>query len=123
MSHAGTNPLDLIELERRRDRLIRRVSIAAWALTFVTVGSFAGIIAMRLVHLAQLVAAGAGDRQALWEAAVPLVVVLGVLSLLVAVLATVGVFLRLRTASLVEIQLRLAALEAMLAERMAGDAR
>jgi hypothetical protein len=46
--------------------------------------------------------------------------VLGELSLLVAVLATVGVFLRFRTASLAEIQLRLAALEGMVGEREEG---
>jgi hypothetical protein len=45
-------------------------------------------------------------------------VVLGVLSLLIAVLSTVGIFLRLRTASLTEIQLRLAALEQVLASRL-----
>jgi hypothetical protein len=38
------------------------------------------------------------------------------LSLLVAGLSTVGIFLRLRTARLAEIQLRLAALEEMLAK-------
>ena len=39
------------------------------------------------------------------------------LSLLVAVLSTVGVFLRFRTASLAEIQLRLAAVEQMLTDQ------
>jgi len=46
--------------------------------------------------------------------AMPLIGVLWTLSLLVSALTTVGVFLRLRTASLSEIQLRLAALEEML---------
>ena len=47
---------------------------------------------------------------------------LGLVSVLIATLATVAVFLRLRTASLNEIQLRLAALEEMLAdERRAKD--
>jgi hypothetical protein len=49
--------------------------------------------------------------------AMPLVDVLWKLSLLVAAVSTVGIFLRLRTASLTEIQLRLAALEEMLAAR------
>ena len=44
----------------------------------------------------------------------PLLGIVGGISLLVATLSTVGVFLRLRTASLGEIQLRLAALEEML---------
>ena len=48
------------------------------------------------------------------EAILPIVIVLMILSTLIATLSTVGIFLRLRTASLQEIQLRLAALEAML---------
>lgn len=50
---------------------------------------------------------------AVYDAALPLVAVVGVLSLLIATLGTVGIFLRLRTASLSEIQLRLANLEDM----------
>ena len=42
------------------------------------------------------------------------------MSVLIATLATVAVFLRLRTASLSEIQLRLAALEEMLADERRG---
>jgi hypothetical protein len=54
---------------------------------------------------------------ALVGAAMPLFIVLGLLSVLIATLSTVGIFLRLRTASLAEIQLRLAALEEMLTTR------
>ncbi len=46
----------------------------------------------------------------------PLIAVTGVLSVLIATVSTVGIFLRLRTASLAEIQVRLAALEQMLLE-------
>ena len=44
----------------------------------------------------------------------PLVYVVGLVSLLIAVLSTIGVFIRSRTATLGEIQLRLAALESIL---------
>jgi hypothetical protein len=54
---------------------------------------------------------------AVFGSAMPLFIVLGFLSVLIATLSTVGVFLRLRTASLTEIQLRLAALEEMLRSR------
>jgi hypothetical protein len=53
----------------------------------------------------------------IWSAAIPFLITLGVLSLLVATLSTIGIFLRLRTASLSEIQLRLAAREDLLLER------
>lgn len=111
--------LALVERERGRDRLIRRVCVAAWAATFLVVIVFAINIGVQVSALARLAAVGAGDKRAVYDAAMPLVVVLGVLFLLIAVLATVGVFLRLRTASLTEIQMRLAALEAMLGRQ--GD--
>lgn len=47
----------------------------------------------------------------------PLVWVLGTVSLLVATLSTVGVFLRFRTATLGEIRLRLTALEQMVSDQ------
>lgn len=53
----------------------------------------------------------------------PLVVVLGTISLLIATLSTVGIFFRLRTASLAEIQLRLAALEDVLRSKPDAPAR
>ena len=105
----------LVEEEKRRDRTLRRVSIAAWAATFLVVAVFAVIVAMRVSLMWGLASVGALDRHAVFDAAVPLVLVVGVLSLLVAVLATVGIFLRLRTASLAEIRLRLSAIEAVLA--------
>jgi hypothetical protein len=116
MSQSYTDPLEIVARERRRDRIVRRVSVVAWAATVVTVLIFGSIVVLRMIHVAQLVAVGAVRYEALWHSAVPLIAVLGVLSLIVAVLATVAMFLRLRTATLVEIQLRLAALEAMLAE-------
>jgi hypothetical protein len=60
---------------------------------------------------------GAVPWMTVMASAMPLIDVLWKLSLLVATLSTVGIFLRLRTASLTEIQLRLAALEEMIASR------
>ena len=66
---------------------------------------------------------GAREGEVPWSVVVgstiPLIDVLWKMSLLVATLSTVAIFLRLRTASLTEIQLRLAALEEMVAAR--GD--
>ena len=105
---------EAIEIERRRDRLIRRVSITAWTITFLLVCVLAVMVCLQVVPLARGAAVGAVPWISVIGAAMPLIIVLGILSVLVATLSTIGIFLRLRTASLSEIQLRLAALEEML---------
>lgn len=107
----------MIDAEKRRDRWIRRVSIAAWSVTGAVLLVFGAISAAQIAEVQRRAAVGLIPEGAVWEAALPLVIVVGLISLLVAVLATVGIFLRLRTASLHEVQLRLAALEQMLVER------
>lgn len=52
----------------------------------------------------------------------PLVIALGILSVLIATVSTIGMFVRMRTASLHEIQLRLAALEEMIVSRSGSTA-
>jgi Na+/proline symporter len=102
-----------IDREKRRDRTIRRLSIISWSTTFLVLLVFAAIMLARIVLVQQRVEAGLAMPQAAYDAALPLVAVFGVFSLLIATLSTVGIFLRLRTASLSEIQLRLASLEDM----------
>ena len=102
-----------VERDRRVDRRLRGLTIAAWTVTIIVVLIFGAATAVRLWAMMRL---------APWwglavGAAFPLLAVLGVLSALIATLGTVGIFLRLRTASLTEIHLRLAALEEMLASR------
>lgn len=118
--HADNSKTDvwvMIDRERRRDRWVRSVSVAAWSVTFIVFIGFAAITANRVALTMRQVEVGVAPAGAVWEAAMPLVAVVGTVSLLIAVLSTVGIFLRLRTASLHEIQLRLAALESMLTER------
>lgn len=100
-----------VEREKRIDKRVRSVTIAAWATTLV--------LAVVFVVIAGLQLAFTLPWSAVAPTAFPLLVVLGLLSVLVATLGTVAVFLRLRTASLLEIQLRLAALEEILSSR--GD--
>ena len=119
MTSASGQAWEAIENERRRDRLIRRVSITAWTITFLLVGVLAVMVCLQVAELARGAAVGALPWMSVLGAAMPLVIVFGLLSVLVATLSTIGIFLRLRTASLTEIQLRLAALEDMLAAR--GD--
>ena len=108
-----------IEREKRIDKRLRRVAIAAWTSTFLFTVVFAALTAARAM-LRFGAAFSSRDfgtflrNSMVTEAILPIVIVLMILSTLIATLSTVGIFLRLRTASLQEIQLRLAALEAML---------
>ena len=113
-STSNTAIWNAIEKERSRDRIVRRASMIAWAITFIALAAFSIICIQHILLEKRRVAVGVDSSLALYDAALPLVATIGVLSTLVATLCTVGVFLRLRTASLSEIQLRLAALEEML---------
>jgi membrane-bound acyltransferase YfiQ involved in biofilm formation len=117
-STASEKAWTLIEQEKRRDRLLRVVSVTAWAITFVIVLLFAIMIGLQVAEMWKSFHDGMLPRWAVVSSAMPLVIVLGFLSVLIATLTTIGIFLRLRTASLTEIQLRLAALEDMLAKRL-----
>lgn len=98
---------------------MRRVCVAAWTATFAVALVFAAMVAVPVIQMVRLVQVGAMTWAGVVGAAMPFLGVLWTLCLLVAALSTVGVFLRQRTASLAEIQLRLAALEDMLGAR--GD--
>ena len=114
-----------IEQEKGRDRFLKRVAVAAWTVTFILVMILAVMICVQVAQMARLALVGALPWVGVVGAAMPLVIVIGLLSVLVATLSTIGMFLRMRAASLTEIQLRLAALEGMLAsqeERSGGDA-
>lgn len=92
----------------------RVVSVTAWTVTFVIALIFTIMIGSNVAGMARAAQVGAVSWSAVVGVAIPPIIVLGFLSLLIATLSTVGIFLRLRTASLAEIQLRLAALEDML---------
>ena len=106
---------DAIARERRLDTLVRTICTAAWVVTLVIAGGYAWIVWQQVAQVRKLVGVGAASDLATLSTATPLIIALGVLALLVATLSTIGVFLRFRGASMQEIQLRLAALEEMLA--------
>ena len=113
---APTSPaMTLIENERRRDHFIRRTSIIAWSVSLALVLVIAIMVGFQVSQFVR----GALEGEVPWAVVIgstmPLIDVLWKLSLLVATLSTVAIFVRLRTASLAEIQLRLAVLEEMLA--------
>ena len=109
-----------IEDEKRRDRFLKRVSRVAWSVTFVILVAYTIMMGMQVAQVWKLMAVGAAGPGnlpflAVIGAAMPLLIVLGLLAVLIATLSTIGMFLRMRTASLTEIQLRLAAIESIIA--------
>jgi len=114
---ASSNVWEAIDTEKRRDRFIRQVSITSWTITFLLVVALGAILVSQMIFVAKtLGGVGMGWHLAL-PLMMPLVISLGILSVLIATLSTVAIFLRLRTSSLNEIQLRLAALEDMIVAR------
>lgn len=110
----------IIENEKRRDRFIRGVCIAAWVVTFLIVLLVVVLVGSSAVEIYRLYSQGQVPWMTVAASLLPLVDVLWKLSLLVASLSTVLVVFRLRTASLAEIQMRLAALEELVASRGNG---
>jgi uncharacterized BrkB/YihY/UPF0761 family membrane protein len=106
-----------IDDEKRRDRFIRRVSIAAWSFTFFLLLVLGVLVGISEAQMVKAVLAGELPWMTVMGIALPFIVVVGIVSLLIATLSTVGVFLRMRTTTLSEIQLRLSALEEMLVSR------
>jgi hypothetical protein len=107
----------LIEEEKRRDRLLRRMSAAAWGVTLLVLVGYGILTGLQVWEMFRANLAGMVPFATVVAMATPFIIVLGAVSLLVATMATIGVFLRMRTASLSEIQLRLASLEEMIAAR------
>jgi hypothetical protein len=111
-----------IRREQRRDRVLRAVSITAWSITLLLLLVYAAMVASDVSQLQRLAAVGVVQEREVVRATIPLIAAIGTVMLLIATLSTVGVFLRMRTATLTEIQLRLAALESMLGSMPDADA-
>lgn len=109
----GDQIWSLIEMEKKRDKMIRRISRVAWGFTFVMLLVFLTFTLIDLSRQMDLYSKGVIPYASVLNAVVPFAVILGSLSLIIAILSTVGVFLRLRTTSLLEVQQRLANLEQM----------
>lgn len=114
---ATSSAWDAIENEKKQDRFIRRISVVAWSVTGLLALFFAILVGTQIFSLARGAFAGTVPWMAVAGAAMPFVIALGMLTVLIATVSTIGVFVRMRTASLHEIQLRLAALEEMIVSR------
>jgi hypothetical protein len=108
---------EIIDVERRRDRILWQISACGWVVTLLVVILFGALTAWRVAGVLADVSKGAVPSTAVVAPLIPFVAAVGVVGLLVATLATIGAFVRFRAASLSEIQLRLGALERMLTEQ------
>lgn len=108
---------DAIENEKKRDRFIRKVSVVAWSVTGGLALVLTILVGIQVYELTLGALAGALPWMSVAGVVMPFVIALGMLTVLIATVSTIGVFVRMRTSSLHEIQLRLAALEEMIASR------
>ncbi len=101
----------MIDREKRKDKSLSRISTVAWAITLLVVCAFMVLTFMDFSHHMNLYNKGVTTYQSVISTFVPFLIILGVFSLIVAIVMTIGRFMRLRTANLLEIQQRLTLLE------------
>lgn len=112
-----------LESERRRTQKLHTMGYAAWVVTFVVLALYAVMVGVQAFVIVGQVGQGAFSLMSVMAVVgtiTPLLIAVGVTALLIAVLSTIGIFVRVRTASLAEIQLRLAALERALTREEDG---
>ncbi len=89
-----------IDKEKRFDRFIRKAGITAWVVTVGLLILFGIGSAIAAIQMIKLAAAMDAPWTLLMRPVLPFLGALWTVCLLVATLATIGVFLRLRTSSL-----------------------
>ena len=103
-----------IDRDRRTDRLIRRVIVVAWGVVLLMLLIYAILVLLDVKRALEMAEMGAMSASDVRMSVMPLVYAIGAIGLVLATLSTIGAFLRSRTATLSEIQLRLAGLESIL---------
>jgi|GEM_PF-1758838 len=107
-------PQDLwnqVEREKQKDKRVQRVSTIAWSVTGLSILFYGSIVLQQFLQYQRMVDSGRMPSGSEWAVLTPLVGVIGLVALFVAILATVGMFFRLRTSSLEELKVRLTSLE------------
>lgn len=111
---ASSRAWAVVEAEKKQNALLRRVSLVAWAMTFVLATIYAVLVVIEVVSLSKMMLGRNLPLLDLVAGVMPMVSSLAVVTLLIAALGSVSIFLRMRTVTLNELQLRLAALEDVL---------
>ncbi len=105
---------EMIGKEKKKDNKLKIVSRVAWGTTLLVLMVFLLFTVMDFTKQIDLYHKGIVPYEGVLKTFVPFLIILGSLSLIIAIISTVGTFLRLRTTSLLEIQQRLSNLEEMI---------
>jgi len=111
MKDANDQVWNMINKEKQKDKFLKVVNWVAWGMTLLVLIIFGVYTWMDFSRALSLYNSRVVSYDSVIQTTVPFLITLGSISLLLAILATVGRFLRLRTTSLLEIQQRLAGLE------------
>jgi len=118
MKDLKTNPIDtigaLIEKENKRDKIIKNVCKGGWGITLLILLIFLAFTIVEFLENYKMYIGGRVKFQNVIDTFVPFLIIFGAIALIIAILATIAMFLRLRTANLLEIQQRLTNLEKMI---------
>lgn len=111
---AGDQVWNMIDKEKSKDKSIRIINRVSWGVTLLVLLIFLVFTIMDFTKHIELYQQGVVSYPMVIKTLVPFLIILGSLSLVVAIISTLGTFLRLRTTSLLEIQQRLGNLEEMI---------
>lgn len=103
-----------IEEEKRTDKWIKRVNKSAWIVTILFLFGFSAIKGYDIYHAHYLYKSGLVSVESVYDTILPFVTSVGAVSFIIAIVSTIGVFFRLRTATLSEILMRITVLEEVL---------
>ena len=114
---ATSRAWEVVENEKERNRLLARASVIAWSIALGVAAVYAILSVVEIVNIAEINLGYGVPIIEILPMVRPTVGVLGAMILVIAVLGSAALFLRMRTVSLNELQLRLAALEDVLIAR------
>lgn len=114
---ATSRAWQVVENEKKRNQLLARASVIAWSTALGVAAIYAILGVAEIVTVAKAFLGRGLPMFNVIMAVRPTVGALGAMILLIAVLGSAALFLRMRTVSLNELQLRLAALEDVLVAR------
>lgn len=105
---------NMINKEKQKDKFLKTVNAVAWGVTLLVLIIFGVYTWMDFSRTLRLYNNGMMPFENVISTTIPFLIILGSISLLMAILATIGRFLRLRTTSLLELQQRLTNLEKLI---------